>query len=42
MVDLLSEEFAKKDVVADLRLQRGMMLATVAGAAVMAFLAIYA
>lgn len=41
-VDLLSEEFSKPDVAADLRLQRGMMLATVAGAAVMAALAIYA
>ena len=42
MVGLLSEEFAKPDVVADLRLQRGTMLATVTGAALIIFLAIFA
>lgn len=42
LVDLLSEEFTKADVVTDLKLQWGMLVATVLGATLMSVLAMYA
>jgi hypothetical protein len=42
LVDLLSEEFSKADVVRDLKLQRWMMAAAVVGASCMAVLALFA